>query len=365
MRKRKVLPVLLLILLFLPAVYFLGKNNISFLSAADFLDGSAAKEIEDSFSDSFLGKETLCRSVSAIKDTLGRNKKNGCFYGENGIIKDLPQADEETTLRNISALRRFAQNTNASCYFLLTPTAAAIKQRDLPSTALDFLFNQKLYIQNCNDALTSYFHIVNGYNVLFAHQEEYLYYRTDSHLTSLGCYYLYDACGKKMGYSARSMDYFSVWYPPFDFRGDLAESVPYAKVEPDLIGVFRYERHRRTFSLVLNSLSDPQRANLYDDRYLKSGDPLQIYLGPDCAASDILVSDTPFDGKLLIFTDGSCDPLFPLIAVHYRQLRVVDLRFADSTDLDKIDIDRFDQILFAFSVESLGYDRTISESLAE
>lgn len=163
---------------------------------------------------------------------LGRNQQNGCFYSEDGILQNLPDADAQITENNLQALQTYAAQTPTPCYFLLSPTAAAIAQNKIPSLALESLFNQKQYIQRCYNALSSSFRTIDGYNSLFSHQSEYLFYRTDSRPTALGCYYLYVAAGEKLGYSARSMDYFSISHPLHDYRGNLAELVPYAQVEP-------------------------------------------------------------------------------------------------------------------------------------
>ena len=142
---------------------------------------------------------------------------------------------------NLQALQAYSAQTSSPCYFLLSPTAAAIAQQKIPSLALESLFNQKLYIQRCYSSLSS-FRTIDAYNGLFSHQSEYLFYRTDSRLTALGCYYLYVSAGEKLGYTARSMDYFSISHPMHDYRGNLTQQVPYAQVEPDVISLFHYQK---------------------------------------------------------------------------------------------------------------------------
>ena len=313
MRSQKLLSVFLLLLFFVPGVLFAlsgGWQTLTLPSAASIWDGTAAQWTENILAESFAGKDFLCSAAAALQTALGRNQQNGCFYGEDGILQNLPDADEAITANNLQALQAYSAQTSSPCYFLLSPTAAAIAQQKIPSLALESLFNQKLYIQRCYSSLSS-FRTIDAYNGLFSHQSEYLFYRTDSRLTALGCYYLYVSAGEKLGYTARSMDYFSISYPMHDYRGNLTQQVPYAQVEPDVISLFHYQKHNRDIRLVQDPLGNASAAPLYDTSLLKSSDPLQVYLGPNRGVTDLLVSETPYDGCLLVLTDGSCNALFP------------------------------------------------------
>lgn len=365
MRSQKIFSFLMLSLFFIPAVLLIltgGWRGLT-VSAADLWDGFAAQSMEESFTEAFLGRDFLCSVTASMQTALGRNQKNDCFYGQDGILQNLPQSDEEITTLNLQALQDFAEKQSVPCYFLLSPTAAAIEQNKIPRLALESLFNQKQYIQRCYAFLSASFHTIDGYNSLFSHQSEYLFYRTDSRLTAQGCYYLYVGAGDKLGYSARSMDYFSISHPLHDYKGNLFSLVPYGQTEPDMVSLFHYQKHNRVIRLVQDPLGKAEETLLFDPTLLESGDPLQVYLGPDRGVTDILVSDTPYDGHLLVFTDGSCDALFPLMAIHYLQIRVVDLHTVTTEQLSQIDPDAFDQVLFAFSVDQFGYDIFISDSL--
>ena len=132
-----------------------------------------------------------------------------------------------------------------------------------------------------------------------------------------------------------------------------------------MISLFHYQKHNRDIRLVQDPLGNASAAPLYDTSLLKSSDPLQVYLGPNRGVTDLLVSETPYDGCLLVLTDGSCNALFPLIAIHYQQIRVVDLRSVTADQLAQINPDSFDQVLFAFSVETFGSDSLVGDVLGE
>ncbi len=366
MRAQKLLSLSLLLLFFIPGVFFLlegGLGNFPLPSPEDFWGSFAAQEAEAVLEESFPGRDQLSRMAASLQTVLGRNQQNGCFYSADGILQNLPDADEKITSENLEALQNYADSSSAPCYFLLSPTSAAIEQNKIPSLALDSLFNQKQYIQRCYSALSSRFRTIDGYNSLFSHQAEYLYYRTDSRLTALGCYYLYASAGEKLGYSARSINDFSISYPLHDYYGNLLPLAPYAQVKPDVVSLLFYQKRSREVRLVQEPLGAAAEKEMYDLDLLESTDPLQVYLGPDSGVTDLVAKSTPQDGRLLVFTDGSCNALFPPMAIHYRQIRVVNLLFATLSQLEQIHPEEFDQVLFVFSIDSFGYDSTISYAL--
>lgn len=368
MRSQKRLSLFLLLLFFLPGVLFLlggGLRELPSLSLSDFWDGAAARAVNAAAEEFFPGRQLLSSMTASLQTTLGRNQQNGCFYSADGILKNLPEADEEITAENLAALQDYAAASPVPCYFLLCPTSAAIEQEKIPSLALDSLFNQKQYIQRCYNALSSRFHTIDGYNSLFSHQSEYLFYRTDSRLTALGCYYLYAGAGEKLGYSVLSIDDFSIAHPLHGYRGNLSPLVPCVQVRPDILSLFYCQKHDRKIRLIENPLESAASKDLYDLSALSGADPLQVYLGENSGVADLAADNTPFDGRLLVFTDGSCNALFPLMAIHYRQIRVVDLRSVSASQLAQIDPEAFDQVLFAFSLESFGCERVLGKTLGE
>ena len=96
MRSQKLLSVFLLLLFFVPGVLFAlsgGWKTLTLPSAASLWDGTTAPWTENILAESFAGKDFLCSAAAALQTALGRNQQNGCFYGEDGILQNLPDAD--------------------------------------------------------------------------------------------------------------------------------------------------------------------------------------------------------------------------------------------------------------------------------
>ena len=136
MLSQKLLSIFLLLLLFFTGRLIYPDRRMGRLSLPDFSslwDGTAVQPVENAFSESFVGRDFLCGATATLQTALGRNQQNGCFYSEDGILQNLPDADAQITENNLQALQTYAAQTPTPCYFLLSPTAAAIAQNKIPA----------------------------------------------------------------------------------------------------------------------------------------------------------------------------------------------------------------------------------------
>lgn len=358
MHLKKIAAGTLISLFFLPALLLFftgGWSDFVLPAGGDVRTKATFSAVESAFSKAFPFGEALGYQCASLQNALGRNQQNGYFYSADGIIQNLPDADADITQKNLSTLARYSQETIAPCYLMLLPTAASINQNHLPSLVLDSLFNEKQYIQRCYEQICTTFHTVDAYNSLFSHQKEYLYYRTDSRLTAMGCYYLYSALGKRIGFSPRSTNDFNIAHINPAYNGNLTSFAPYQQVKPDVVSSLQYRKTNRVLYFVHDPLGTPYIHRNLSGEAPPDGTNLDFYLDDYTDVVDLFIEETPYDTTLLVFTDGSCDAAFPLIALHCKQVRVVDLRTISPEALEKMDPDGFDKVLFALSIAQFGY----------
>ena len=100
-----------------------------------------------------------------------------------------------------------------------------------PPTAIGILIEEQYLEQvNCasQDKILNYLHSgmhedivkVDTVNALIAHNDEYIYFRTDHHWTALGAYYSYEAVCLAAGMEPKALQDFEEWYMG-DFTGSL------------------------------------------------------------------------------------------------------------------------------------------------
>jgi hypothetical protein len=188
---------------------------------------------------------------------------------------------------------------------------------------------------------------VNTYDALVAHNDEYIYFRTDHHWTALGAYYAYEAICEELGYEAAPLDSFEAW-DQGDFEGSLYwKASNFRKLKLDTLiayvppgdiemMIYNNNGHGRAGELIQDMTARERNAKY--SAFICSDNPLteitnhSIPDGPSC----ILVKDS----------FGNC--LAPFLTQTYHKVYVVDYRKFNQAGLSWfVDQHDIDDILFA------------------
>ena len=167
------------------------------LRLSGFSTRNLQREFEDYTSDQFIFRDEWITLKAASELALGKKENNDVSYGkEQTLIEGFDAPDKSTLDTNMSYVNQLVQNTDANVYFALIPEKSEIWSDRLPNLTPND--SQAELIEYC-------YGLSNANNVdmlapLREHADEYIYYRTDHHWTSLGAYYGFTALGKAMGY---------------------------------------------------------------------------------------------------------------------------------------------------------------------
>ena len=312
-------------------------------------------DIEDFVQENFPFAERLKNSSVQLQLLLGKKEHDDLFIGNDILIEDIEQPDENIMERNLQELQAFVEmETYTPISVLYLPTKYAIKQQDLPDNAEYFAFNQKNFIDKSYAALSGKATTVDAYSTLFANNDKYLYYRTDPNLTGLGAYYVYSALIQRMGMSPLEQDEFDQQHISHNYYGSTFAASSYKDISPDIITLYHPTNqssvavtHHNDYSYTYNEL--------YPKHLMELSGDLSVILGGD--SGDITIrSGLKRQRKLLVFGDESILPILPLLSAHYYEIRFIDFEHWNDTVLNELDMEEMDQILLAYSVDSLIHD---------
>ena len=312
-------------------------------------------DIEDFVQENFPFAERLKNSSVQLQLLLGKKEHDDLFIGNDILIEDIEQPDANIMERNLQELQAFVEmETYTPISVLYLPTKYAIKQQELPDNAEYFAFNQKNFIDKSYAALSGKATTVDAYSTLFANNDKYLYYRTDPNLTGLGAYYVYSALIQRMGMSPLEQDEFDQQHISHNYYGSTFAASSYKDISPDIITLYHPTNqssvavtHHNDYSYTYNEL--------YPKHLMELSGDLSVILGGD--SGDITIrSGLKRQRKLLVFGDESILPILPLLSAHYYEIRFIDFEHWNDTVLNELDVEEMDQILLAYSVDSLIHD---------
>lgn len=324
------------------------------------------ESLETEIKESMPGRDWLRSVALDIRLLAGEREQNGIFISEDGLMSRTDKPSDSRILDNVSAISAFDEqlsartDAQANTYLAVLPTSAGVLQQNLPQFAQSGLVDQQRKIEEIYNQISISVRTVDVYSTLKSHSDEYIYYRTDSSLTSLGGYYVYSAVARRMGLDVQSLGEYTVDYIDNAFYGNLyqaqtgswgAPTAPYRKVQPDILSLYRYSGNRE-YLVSQRTVSGNERVyhTLYPMDKMMLDSKLDVYLGGNAAMTDI-ESSTFNEQKLLVFGDRSANLFLPFMTEHYQHITLVNLFYADDEILDTLRPEEYDAVLFAYAFE--------------
>lgn len=315
-------------------------------------------DIETYLSDHLAGRELWVVASNRMERLAGKQEINGVYTAENRMIQVFREYDEETVNRSLDALNGFAAKfPDVPMYFMLAPTSQEIYSSTMPSYG--GYLGEKAFIEGCygkTENLTP----IDCLSYLSGHRDEYIYYRTDHHWTSLGAYYAYAAAARQLGYSAYGLNSFNIETASSSFRGTLFSRTLDSGVTPDSIDYYHLASNEPTVKMtVFDGREQTEYDSLYVRDYLEVKDKYSSFTGSN---APLITIETDVDnGKsLLLIKDSYAHSLVPFLSKHYSKITMVDMRYINvGLDYFSINVNDYSQVLLSFNVISFAEDRNL------
>lgn len=315
-------------------------------------------DIETYLSDHLAGRELWVVASNRMERLAGKQEINGVYTADDRMIQVFREYDEETVNRSLDALNGFAAKfPDVPMYFMLAPTSQEIYSSTMPSYG--GYLSEKAFIEGCygkTENLTP----IDCLSYLSGHRDEYIYYRTDHHWTSLGAYYAYAAAARQLGYSAYGLNSFNIETASSSFRGTLFSRTLDSGVTPDSIDYYHLASNEPTVKMtVFDGREQTEYDSLYVRDYLEVKDKYSSFTGSN---APLITIETDVDnGKsLLLIKDSYAHSLVPFLSKHYSKITMVDMRYINvGLDYFSINVNDYSQVLLSFNVISFAEDRNL------
>lgn len=343
----------------------LGTAAHSLMSGVDFsswsrenlFSGELSPEIEAAVRENFPWREDF-RSLGIQLRLLGGQTQQGdIFVGENILLENTRPPDPDCVEKNVRNMLDFAQDSVVPVYAMIIPGKGAIKQQQIPQAEYVQLFNEKEFLEGIHDAFSGRISVVDAYAPLFSKQEQYIYYRTDPSLTALGGYYVYSALASRLNVRPLDISEFSIQHETQPFYGETYRQLPYRKITPDMISFYHLRDEDVHYAVRHNNAAASYTyPTLYPQWKNQIGSPLDVYLGGNTGDIEIRTyNGGRSDRRLLIFGDDTVLPVLPFLAGSFDEIRFVDLSKLDESEIFGVDVFYYDQVVFAYSLDTFAH----------
>lgn len=332
--------------------YLQMRPEFSFKS---LFSGDYTSKFETYTTDQFTFRDEWITLKAASELALGKQENNDVHLCENGtLIEGFKRPENSVLDSNMSALNSLVGNTDAKVYFALIPDKSDLYASLLPKNAPND--SEKEVIDYCYGQSNAT--NVDMYSALSAHTDEYIFYRTDHHWTSLGAYYGLSALAESMGLPCPALDsYTDRHVVSEEFYGTTWSSSGFSWVDPDTMEIF--VNAPEGLKVTSYPQGSPVEGKLYDFSFLEKKDKYSMFMGGNCPMH-VIETGNEDKPSLLILRDSYTDSLIPFLLDDFSEIHVLDLRYYRASLKAYIEQNDFDNVLVCYSVSNFCSDSNIS-----
>lgn len=325
------------------------------LTASGLTSGKYMEQAESFISDQFFLRDGWITYKLETDKLLGKKESNGIYLGSRGyLIEPVSSVREQDLARNLEAIREFAiRHSDLNIVMTVVPNAVCVCSQLLPSGALTG--DQTEVLRIIQDTLAGPLAFVDVTDALKAHNNEYIYYRSDHHWTSLGAKYTFEVLCPALGISAENSSYID-FLTTTRFSGTLS-SASGASYVKDEIHIYVPEP---SVSYVVEYVGEGQKtATIYNSSALETNSKYDVFFGGNHPLIKIRTA-VPNKKNLLVIKDSYANAFIQFLLPYYGNIYIVDPRYY-SDDIDKlISTGEITDILILYNVNTFVEDNSIA-----
>lgn len=290
-------------------------------SLQSLFQGSFTDDYESYLTDQFVYRNQWIYLKTKTDLWLGKKEVNGVYLAQDGTLIEKHSVDDvhsDTISKRMDLLKRL-QEKYPEMMVMLIPTADNILTDKLPQYAE--YYDQKELLNLVQKAVGDN-NVINTMDILEAHKDEYIYYGTDHHWTTLGAYYGYLAWCDKMKLTAIPNNLRVV---STEFLGTL-HSKTNLNVSPDSMMEYIPEKEVSVFYDFLKTEHD----SMYVASYLQTKNKYGYFLDDNHPFIEIKIKNNSAkeSGKtLFMIKDSYANCFIPFLTNHYDTIYILDLRY--------------------------------------
>ena len=328
------------------------------LTWSSLISGDFMTKYEDYLADQFAGRD-IWRSIRVGLTRLGGSREeNEVLIGKkHQLMENIMTPEQETLKENLEAIQAFQKDySDKNVYMMLVPDAANVLNEQLPAFAT--VADQTRMFTQVKRELGDSVVWLDAWNALNSHKEEKIYYKTDTHWTSLGAFYTFGAVAEQMGIQAEYSSAYAVYPVSTSFNGMLAAKSGCRQNEKETIDI--YVPKNADNDVVVSYVNEQKKTtSLYDSSKLDTRDQYAVFFGGNSAVVDIkTVAES--NRRLLVIKDSFANCFVPLLTPYFREIVMVDPRYYSGTMEEIMDTYRISDILFLYSGNTFFRDNNLS-----
>lgn len=312
---------------------------------------------EKYINDQFIFRNGWISIKSIGEGMLGKQENNGIVYGKDGFLFErFDQVDQDRMNKNVGFVNQFAAKYDLPVTFAIIPNSYMLLPDKLPYGLKTI--DQEKYIQAVFKAMSGE-NLSKEYIGPFGHEQEYVYYKTDHHWTTLGAYYAYCQLMESKGKAPvplKSLEPFAKTVEPF--YGTYYSKAKKVNSVTDIITYYDIPAGEVT-------INNEVKNSLYDYPQFEKRDAYAGFLYGNNGLTVIksannLEHKEGETSRLLIIKDSYANCFIPFLTYNYDEIYVVDLRGLTSKMSQLMTENEFTEVLVMYNFKNFVTDTNLA-----
>ena len=339
-------------------------------SVKTLMNGKFTTKYETYINDQFVLRDSWINLKSKAEYFIGKQENNSVIYGKDGyMFEKYDRPDEERIAKNIADVNVFFEKYSKTTpiTFAIIPNSYTILKNKLPfgvELADQFAFIDELYEQVKPTGAAT----VSLKESLLAHDQNYIFYKTDHHWTTYGAYLAYSDFVTAKG--LKPIAYESLKGTEVqDFYGTYFSKTKFFATEPDIITYLDIP----TTSVTIDGKTTIENADkkevqvtgLYNLEQFEKRDKYAGFLYGNNGITKIKSQNNQNktegkETKILVIKDSYGNSFVPYLTYNYDEVVVIDLRAITVNISEFMAENSFDDVLFIYNFMNFATDTNLA-----
>jgi hypothetical protein len=327
-------------------------SKVPQISWESIQNGKFMADAEDYTADHIVGRDFWVALKAWCERLSGKQENNGAYFTNDGaLINRVEEPDLDKLLESVGHVNKLVDKVKVPVHFGIIPTAAAIRADALPvgaPTADELAIIRELYAASGAENL-------DLAGALLEQKDQYIYYNTDHHWTSLGAFYGANAIFRNLGLEELKLGDYTPVTVSDSFNGTTFSSSGVRWLSPDLIQIFVPEEGKKVTAYFTGK---PEEGELYVEEKLEVKDKYAFFLGgnqPLC-----VIENEGVEGeKVLVVRDSYSDSLAPFLAERFSEVHLFDLRYNLTPISQYVEQNGIDRVVVLYSFSNFVQGQNI------
>lgn len=313
----------------------------------ELINGRYVNKLNDYINDHFVFRDVWLKIKSIEEMMLGKTENNNVYIGKDGYLFEkikYTNESEENINNLVKTINDFEQNTNIPVYFLLIPNSIYIHQDKLPKFAETF--NQEERIHKIY-SMTNHIKTIDTVDILKENKEQYLYFKTDHHITSNGAYLIYLEFCKVAGLNP--ITEYTKEQVTDSFLGSFDSKAQMVNQEKDEIVVYKNSNNTEG----ITAYYDKETTNsIFNEEFLDKKDKYSYFLNGNNAK--VVIKTKQKNGKrLLVIKDSYAHIMSQFFCQNYEEIHFIDPRYYKDSIEEYAMRNNITETLFLYNISTV------------